>query len=662
MLLVVEESDRIVRYNGTPEFCDTGCRIQLLKHRISRKLLIPNEVFNSILSPGAMNFVSPMNHKNIVHRFQIGRFFCAAIGICVFFSSLVDAEEIGASSRGGGEATPNIKLNKDELAARFLNQATAGATPAGVAALSAALSANPNTAFSDWLKEQFAKPVSPESLSLTILRATYANDSAETSFGTHAPDAAAIRAGLMISDDTNGLRRMVAYALSQIFVVSDQDNTQLGGAAEGFCDWYDMLYRHAFSDFETILREVTYHPIMSDFLSSEGNAKAGFYNPASRPDENYAREVMQLFTIGLVQLKKDGSMVLDARGQAIPTYSQPEVTEVARVFTGLKFPVGMRLSGGKTPTDPKAVRQYKLYPGSVRYGRNELEEKRHDTGAKTFLGVTLPAGQDAAKDIDDTLRILCNHPNTAPFFARGMIQRMVTSNPSPAYIQRVARAFESSKGDMKTVIGAILLDDEARNPAYARKEDYGKLRETWLRVTHLSRAFHGQPVAEQPHYPIYSRKVLPQLGQYPLSAPSVFNFYLPDYQPPGLISERNATASDGSTLLVAPEFQILNSNTALLTPNFLMSLIQFEPEESKRNRWLWALDLTPQIGLAEDPSALVDNIATLLTGGTMSERTRRIILRSVNELTPSSDPDVLKRRARTAIYLAMISPDYAVQK
>jgi hypothetical protein len=152
------------------------------------------------------------------------------------------------------------------------------------------------------------------------------------------------------------------------------------------------------------------------------------------------------------------------------------------------------------------------------------------------------------------------------------------------------------------------------------------------------------------------------LGQYPLSAPSVFNFYLPNYQPPGPISKRTVNASDGTTLLVAPEFQIMNSNTALLTPNYIMQLISAEPNKFAPNRGSFALDLTPQINLAGDPAALVDNVSTLLTGGMMSDRTRGIITDAVSRITPAGDPAVRKQRARMAVYLTMMSPDYAVEK
>ena len=570
-----------------------------------------------------------------------------------------EAQKIQAPADAGVDVTPNVQLNNDQLAARFLDQATAGATPQEVASLSAALAAHPDTAFSDWLQNQYAKPVLDGDLSLPIFRAMFDNQTPTTSYHRHAAEAAEVRASLMISDQTNELRRQVAYALSQIFVASDQDNP-LNDKGEGMCDWYDLLYKDTFTDFRTILTDVTYHPVMSDFLSDAGNAKAGFFNKTSRPDENYAREVMQLFTIGLVQLNLDGSPKIDGAGHAIPTYSQAEIPEVARVFTGLMYPMGDILSGQKDASGNLA-RVHKQ--GQVRVGRDTIDARRHDTGEKSFLGQTLPAGQTADKDIADTLDILCNHPNCAPFFAKGMIQRLVTSNPSPEYVRRVAQAFLANKGDMKAIISAILLDPEARDVKFVHKEDYGKLREPWLRITQMARAFQSKPDTKQPYYPFSERMTLNKIGQYPLSAPSVFNFYLPNYQSPGVVSERNANANDATTLTVDPEFQIMNSNTALLLPNMIMDSLKSDaPANPNLRQSFLFLDLTPQINLAGDPVALVNNISTLLTGGTMSDHSREVIADAVGKILPANDPQMWKERARTAIYLTMISPDYAIQK
>jgi uncharacterized protein (DUF1800 family) len=626
-----------------------------------------------------------MNFFRSNYRLHPGHLLAVFAGAALSFSGLAHAQKMDLPPSDGVEITPNLDLKNDQLAARFLDQATAGATPEEIASLSAALAAHPDTAFSDWINDQFSKPVKPDDLSFAIFnaadeaaKAQAANPSAgaPTMAGQNMAGATkradyslaqGLRGSLMISDKTNELRRMVAYALSQIFVLGDEGDSPLDFDSGGMCDYYDMLYKDAFTDFPTILSDVTYHPAMGMYLSSAGNAKAGFYTKNSRPDENYAREVMQLFTIGLVQLNEDGSIVTDAEGHAIPTYTQTDITEVARIFTGLNYPQGMSWIHGKNPDGTPGMVQA-MRP--VRYGRDVIDENRHDRGEKTFLGTTFPAAQDTATDIGNFLQFLCNHQNTAPFFAKGMIQHLVTSNPSPAYIKRVAHAFKSSNGDMKTVISAILLDPEARNPEYAKIPEYGKLREPWLRLTELARGFNAQPATEQPFYGDVERMSYLSFGEYPLSSPSVFNFFLPNYQPPGTISDRNANATDGATLLAAPEFQIMNSNTALLTPNYLMGLINSEPAnfrpdpngKTRPRTGLFPLDLTPQISLAKDPAALVDNISTILTGGMMSDRTRGIIKDAVDHIGPDSDPAVLKERVRTAIYLTMASPDYAVQK
>ena len=291
-----------------------------------------------------------------------------------------------------------------------------------------------------------------------------------------------------------------------------------------------------------------------------------------------------------------------------------------------------------------------------------IVENRHDTGEKTCLGTKFPAGQDTAKDIGDFLQLSLPAPEHRALFRQGDDSTPGHFQSKPRLHQAGGRAFKTSNGDMKTVISAILLDDEARNPANAKQETFGKLREPWLRLTELARGFNAAPATQQPFYGVSEKQSTRTLGQYPLSAPSVFNFYLPNYQPPGTISDRNANATDGTTLLVAPEFQIMNSNTALLTPNYLMDLIRNDGKNSRPNSGVFALDLTPQINLAGDPAALVDNVSTILTGGMMSDRTRGIITTAVGKITPANDPAVLKERARMAIYLTMASPDYAVQK
>jgi len=316
-----------------------------------------------------------MKRQMIKETFRFCGFSGIAMAMVVAFGSMAWAQKMKPETTDGLEIGPNVQLSNEQLASRFLDQATAGATPEDVASLSNALAARPATAFADWLNEQYAKPVQDSDLSLPIFRAMFDNQTPPTSYHRHAGEAAEVRASMMISDANNELRRQVAYALSQIFVASDQDNP-LEQHGEGMCDWYDLLYKDAFTDFHTILTDVTYHPVMSDFLSDAGNARAGFFNKNSRPDENYAREVMQLFTIGLVQLNLDATPQVDGEGHAIPTYSQNEIPEVARVFTGLMYSMGdSGLYPDKGPGTPLVHKQ-----GQVRYGRDIVDERRHDRG------------------------------------------------------------------------------------------------------------------------------------------------------------------------------------------------------------------------------------------------------------------------------------------
>ncbi|HEY5791711.1 MAG TPA: DUF1800 family protein [Chthoniobacterales bacterium] len=552
-------------------------------------------------------------------------------------------------------APSDRRLTGEQLASRFLNQATFGATPEEITALSASLAAKGDAAFSDWIDAQFQKPVSEKDLALPTFRAAFPPDYPKSGYREHTHEGGALRASLMIRDNDHPLRRRVAYALSQIFVVCEEGG--LFGSPEGMCDWSDLLFQNAFTDFLTLLKAVTYHPVMASYLSLNGNAKAGYYNPGSRPDENYAREVMQLFTIGLVRLNPDGSYVTDAAGRTIPTYDQTTITEMARVFTGLNYPAGTveytTLRDGK--------RQRLTREGNVRFGACVTKEKKHDTEAKSFLGASLPAGQDTKKDIDDTLQILASHPNTAPFISKALIQRLTTSNPSPAYVKRVAETFAAGQGEMKAVVRAILLDEEARDPRNVNNDQFGKLREPWLRVTQLARAFRAQPAEKQPWFPVYARDLLPKLGQFPFWAPSVFNFYLPSFQPAGAVAERNARIPDNAVPIVAPEFQIMNSNTALLLPNYLMDCLEAQKVSNKPKRPI-VLDLNPQANLAQNAGELVANVDILLTSGTMSPGTRQVITEAVEALTPAADPKVRRERAKMAIYLTLVSPDYAIQR
>jgi uncharacterized protein (DUF1800 family) len=595
----------------------------------------------------------------------------SAIGLAVL-TPLASANPAGTGLPNAVEAVPHLQLNNQDLAARFLAQATFGGTPEEIDALARRLQASPKTAFADWIDDQMKRPVTPTDLSLNVFRTAFPPDYPRSGYRHHTNDAAAVRASLMISDDQLELRRKVAYVLSQIFVVSDH-NTNLISSPEGMCEFDDILVKDAFGPFLTVLSDVTYDPVMLEYLTLLGSAKAGFYNPGSRPDENYAREVMQLFTIGLVKLNLDGTVVTDAKGRAIPTYDQPTITEVARAFTGLILPTAMTeaLAG---PADLKTMdltgidlsgdKKFHLVvvkKGHPRLGRDAIDEKHHDTGAKSFLGATLPAGQTTEQDINQTLAILARHPNTAPFLAKAMIQHLATSNPSPDYVKRVSLAFLNNQGSIGALVKAVLLDPEARNPAEAKSDQFGKLREPWLRYTQLARAFKAERADTAPYVPAVKNYLLARLGEFPFAAPSVFNFYLPTYQSPGVVAQRNRGASDAKTLVVDPEFEIMDSNTAFTLPNLFLDILDEKGGKGAKAQ-LPTLNLAPQMALADDPKALVDNVDLLLTAGMMSDRTRSIITQAVAELAPVDNDTVRRERAKLAIYLTLLSPDYAVQK
>ncbi|MDJ0919150.1 MAG: DUF1800 domain-containing protein, partial [Woeseiaceae bacterium] len=331
-------------------------------------------------------------------------------------------------------------------------------------------------------------------------------------------------------DGDDQLRQRVAFALSEIMVVS-----QLGAleqAPYALASYYDMLAQNAFGNYRDLIEDVTLHPAMGVYLSMLGNQKP---NPDLniRPDENYARELMQLFSIGLVELNIDGTPVLDNEGQPIPTYDQAVIEGFAHVYTGWTW-AGFREFEFARPTEGNQVIPMQLYPDF------------HDTGSKLLLNdVVLPAGQSGEQDLSDALDNVFNHPNVGPFMAIRLIQRLTTSNPSPGYVRRVAEVFNDNgagvRGDLRAVVKAILMDPEAR-PDMPMEID-GKIKEPLLRLTQLWRAYDAESANGGYRFPAVSFF----FGQGPMQSPSVFNFFSPFYAPPGEISDSS---------LVAPELQI----------------------------------------------------------------------------------------------------------
>jgi uncharacterized protein (DUF1800 family) len=399
---------------------------------------------------------------------------------------------------------------------------------------------------------------------------------------------------------------------------------------------------------------------MGIYLSHLGNQKAV---PGSNifPDENFAREIMQLFTIGLWELNPDGTRILGTNGQPIATYNNSHITELARVFTGLAF-------GNNT--------DFNLWPRDFTVPMKCWDDY-HDCNAKTLLGgLQLPAripspgsnGVAGLADVNAAVSNLFAHPNVGPFIGKQLIQRLVTSNPSTGYVARVSAAFADNgsgvRGDLKAVVKAILLDPEARDPAMMNQPTWGKLREPLLRVVNLARAFNATSTSG--HY-VVDQFTLDH-GQDPMNAPSVFNFFLPAHSPPGPITQMG---------LVAPEFQIINASTAITGPNYFWDdaiLGGLHTQGVGNASYAVRLNTTNElamivpadqmnedvpVGPAADPDALICRLDLALTGGTLSPQQFQIIREAMLRVNPPSW-EWHQQRLRLAIYLIVTSPDFNV--
>ncbi|MEM0953095.1 MAG: DUF1800 family protein [Pseudomonadota bacterium] len=440
------------------------------------------------------------------------------------------------------------------------------------------------------------------------------------------------------SEDT--VRQRVATSLSQLFVIS-RVTEEVAEHSELRGSYYDMLLRNSFGNFRNLLLDVTLHPGMGLFLSHVNNAKS---NPelGTFPDENYAREVMQLFTIGLYELNLDGSRRLDSNGVPIPTYDNNDIREFAKIFTGLTF------------NGPNPVFSNRPEPE----GREAdfglpmiMVEQYHEPGEKRLLnGTVVPAGQSGMQDIEAAVDNLFNHPNVGPFVGKQLIQRLVTSNPSPGYVARVAAAFNGEggtpRGDMKALLRAILLDEEARQDPSMNDNAVGKLREPMLRHIHILRAFDASSSAGTV---VGYAGIYEEIGQFLFSSPSVFNFFQPSFSPNGELRDAG---------LVAPEFQITTTDSIVAITNMVNNMTFGEEVTSYDGAISFLgradLQLDREIFFSINVPALVDMLDTVLTYGTLRPDTRDVIIAAVEQ---AESP---RERVYRAIYLITISPDYAI--
>jgi uncharacterized protein (DUF1800 family) len=543
----------------------------------------------------------------------------------------------GSSSGGGGggsapapaqpvAVTPPAPQISDAEAARFLLQTQFSASDADVAAVK-------TQGYDAWLNSQYATATSTTLWNWLDSRGYNAITTDKYYFKIDIAENG-LWHQLIASPDQ--VRKRITLALSEHFV-APFNSTNLWPAyiAAGY---WDMLNANAFSTFRALLEAVTLNLQMGIFLNVAGSRKAD--DNGRQPDENYAREVMQLFTIGLTMLNNNGTPKTDVFGNQSDTFKQDDVTNLSHVFTGYAADV----AGMTTTTvawESFAVRE-------PAYARKPMIVVRgdHSPAGVSFLGTTIPANTPAEDALRTALDTLCNHPNVGPFFAAAMIKRLVTSNPSPAYIGRVAAAFNNNgagvRGDLKAVWTAIFTDVEAR--ALPDATTGGKLREPIVRFVQWART--ADVATTTGNWAIADLSSMQSLGQSPLRSPSVFNFFRPGYIPP------NTVMADKR--MVAPEFQIVNETTTAGYLNFMLTAVQSGVNDVKPQY----SSLLPK---ADDAAGLVAAINLRVTGNQLSSATTTLIQSAVAGLPATTDAQKLTR-VQAAVYLTMASPEYLIQK
>ena len=528
--------------------------------------------------------------------------------------------------------------------------------------------------YSAWIDDQFTRPVGTLLPFVQWARAQPASaeiygDWKQFAWWGRAMGLAKLRPDAAATQPADPLRQRVAFALSQIYIISDRME-DIAASPEGMVHFHDRLLAHAFGNFRDLLLDVSLHPCMGMYLSHLANRKA---NPVAHtfPDENYAREVMQLFSIGLWRLNPDGTRMLDGLGQPVATYTNANITEFARVFTGLAF--GNNVNFDTYPRDFTV-------PMKGWDAEHDLAPKTLLLGATTPLRTASPGRTGTATMADVTAAIdnLFQHPNTGPFIGRLLIQRLITSNPTPAYLARVSAKFADNgagvRGDLKAVVKQILLDPEARDPAMLANPAFGKMREPFLKCVNFARAFDAastEGLATGSNWYALDTFAMDHV-QEPFKAPSVFNFYLPTYAPPGALTQAG---------LVAPEFQIVNATSGVTAPNYFRNAIfgglhrwgvaRAEravrlnvAQEMEMNVPGWSASPNPETPALDpaDPDALLRRLDLALTGGTLTPRNFQIIREALQRLGRGSAWEWPRERLTLAIYLIVSSPEFAVQR
>ncbi|MEM9080170.1 MAG: DUF1800 family protein [Verrucomicrobiota bacterium] len=544
-----------------------------------------------------------------------------------------------------GQSMPGTPPSLTE-SSRFLQQATMGSTYPTIQGVSA-------TGIPAWLENQFAIPATSH-----VVRNNALTISEQDETGESFPESPYIWTWWNTAlYGTDALRQRVAFALSEIFVIG-QTTDVLEDRYYGIATYYDVLVNNAFGNYRDLLYEVATNPAMGHYLSHVKNRPTDLANNIF-PDENFAREIMQLFSIGLFELNQDGSRMKDAQGNDIPTYDNTDITNFAKVFTGLTYnPINPNNGTPWENEDPGPVTGIEDYLGAADLWMGiEMAQydPMHEPGIKFLLNGASTNG-NTQQDLDAAIDNLFNHPNTGPFIGRLLIQRLVTSNPSPDYIYRVAAAFNDNgfgvRGDMKSLLRAILLDPEARNRSSINNPQFGKLREPVLRHTHIARAFQYQPSSGALRMDGFDARVA--YAQQPMLSPSVFNFYLPDHQPLGPIKDAG---------LVAPEFQITTATTTIKNLNFYSHGIPFDFLVLNTDENTEVLnDYSAEEQLLEDDNipGFLDRLDILLTRGQMTPTTRSALqLALEGALASNAGPGEI---ARFMVSLIASSPDFAILK
>ena len=545
----------------------------------------------------------------------------------------------------------------DQEAARFLLQAQFSTSDADIATVR-------SIGYGAWLKSQIATTPGQTGTAWLDSKGFNIVTSLSRSYFSTGPADYMVWNQLMSSPDA--ARRRMALALSEVFVTS---TTVMNGywPAYVMAAYWDVLCANAFGNYRTLLEAITLNLAMGNYLNTRGNKKAD--GKGSAPDENYAREVMQLFTIGLVLLNLDGTPKRNANGATIDSYSNADITEIAKVFTGYDTDTSQNtpiianpVTGGGTDNVPPTT--FARLPMVQRGNNHSPEASNFFQNVPGVPAVSIPANTPAAAALKTTLDSLFNHPNNAPFISKQLIQRLVTSNPSPAYVQRVATVYNNNgqgvRGDLGAVYAAVLQDDEARAPAGLSALEFGKLREPMVRLAQWARSFNAPNINTDWSKIGDLSDIGTRLGQSPLRSPTVFNFFRPGYVPPGTALSAGA---------VAPEFQLVNESSVAGYLNYMQGVI----DTGIGGAVGLLATYTAEIALAESPNAtspsnLVNRINLLLSGGQLSNTTAATITTAVGSMAgtvagnATTTATNLRRRVCATVLMVMASAEYLIQK